>query len=80
MTENDTITVRFKEYSFFVPKEGVEGMRTIFRGNAKYDTISVDMLRYNAQELGKSESYIMSIVEPIFVFDEFIADGVLIEQ
>ena len=38
MAEGDTIKVSFKDYGFFVPKEGVEGLRTVIRGNARMDT------------------------------------------
>lgn len=79
MPEGDTMMVRFKDYGFFVPKEGAEGLETIMRGNAKMDTISVDMLRHYAEDAGKSEEEIMAITEPRFVL-EFIADGVLIEK
>lgn len=75
----DTIMVRFKDYGFFVPIEGVEGNRVVFRGNAMMDTLSVDMLRHYAEDAGKSESEIMAITDPVFEL-KFIADGVLIEQ
>ncbi len=79
MAEGDTMMVRFKDYGFFVPKEGAEGLRTVIRGNARMDTISVDLLRHYAEDAGKNEDEVMAITEPLFVL-EFIADGVLIEQ
>lgn len=79
MPEGDTMMVRFKDYGFFVPKEGVEDLRTVMRGTAKMDTISVDLLRHYAEDAGDTEDEIMQITEPRFVL-EFIADGVLIEQ
>ena len=79
MAEGDTMMVRFKDYGFFVPKEGAEGLRTVMRGKAKMDAISVDLLRHYAEDAGKSEDEVMAITEPRFVL-EFIADGVLIEQ
>lgn len=79
MLEGDTMMVRFKDYGFFVPKEGVEDLRTVIRGTAKMDTISVDLLRHYAEDAGDTEDEIMQITEPRFVL-EFIADGVLIEQ
>ena len=78
-SNGDTIMVRFKDYGFFVPIEGVEGNRVVFRGNAMMDTLSVDMLQHYAEDAGKSESEIMAITEPVFEL-KFIADGVLIEQ
>ena len=79
VSDNDTIMVRFKEYGFFVPKEGVEGRRTLVKGKAKMDTISVDMLRHYAEDAGDSEEDILKITEPQYEL-EFIAEGVLIEQ
>ena len=79
MPEGDTMMVRFKDYGFFVPIEGVEDLRTVMRGTAKMDTISVDLLRHYAEDAGDTEDEIMQITEPRFVL-EFIADGVLIEQ
>ena len=79
VAEGDTMMVRFKDYSFFVPKEGAEGLRTLMHGTAKMDTISVDLLRHYAEDAGETEDKIMQITEPRFVL-EFIADGVLIEQ
>jgi len=79
VSEQDTLMVRFKDYGFFVPKEGVEGLRTVVKGKAKMDTISVEMLRHYAEDAGDSEEEILKIMEPKYVL-EFIADGVLIEQ
>ena len=79
MAEGDTMMVRFKDYGFFVPKEGAEDLRTVMHGTAKMDTISIDLLRHYAEDAGESEDKIMQITEPRFVL-EFIADGVLIEQ
>ena len=35
VAEGDTMMVRFKDYGFFVPKEGVEDLRTVMHGTAK---------------------------------------------
>ena len=79
MAEGDTIMVRFKDYGFFVPKEGAVDLRTVIHGTAKMDTISVDLLRHYAEDAGKTEDKIMQITESRYLL-EFIADGVLIEQ
>jgi len=79
VSEQDTLMVRFKDYGFFVPEEGVEGLRTVVKGKAKMDTISVEMLRHYAEDAGDSEEEILKIMEPKYVL-EFIAEGVLIEQ
>ena len=79
VSDNDTIMVRFKEYGFFVPKQGVEGFRTLVKGNVKMDTISVEMLRHYAEDAGDSEEEILKITEAEYELS-FIADGVLIER
>ena len=79
MAEGDTMMVRFKDYGFFVPKEGAEDLRTVMHGVAKMDTISVDLLRHYAEDAGETEDIKMQITEPRYVL-EFIADGVLIKQ
>ena len=76
---NDTIMVRFKDYAFFVPKEGADGKSVIINGEAFYDTLSVDLLRHYAQDAGESEEEIMSITEPELVLS-FTADGVIIRE
>ena len=67
MAEGDTMMVRFKDYGFFVPKEGTEDLRTVMHGTAKMDTISVDLLRHYAEDAGDTEYEIMQITEPRFV-------------
>lgn len=79
VSDNDTIMARFKEYGFFVPKQGVEGFRTLVKGNVKMDTISVEMLRHYAEDVGDSEEEILKITEAEYELS-FIADGVLIER
>ena len=79
MAEGDTIMVRFKDYGFFVPKEGAEDMRTVMYGTAQLDTISVDLLRHYAEDAGKSLEEINKITEPE-VSMTFLADGVLIRK
>ena len=45
-TDEDTLMVRFKDYGFFVPKEGVEGRNAIVQGEAYYDTLTVELLQH----------------------------------
>ena len=78
-TEEDTLMVRFKDYSFFVPKEGVEGRNAIIQGEAYYDTLTVELLQHYAQDAGKSEDEILSITEPEYNF-LFEASGVIIQE
>ena len=75
--ETDTIQVMFKDYSFFVPKQGLENKTAIIEGYAKQDTISVKMLRHYAEDAGKSKSEIEQITKPEFKLS-FIANGVII--
>lgn len=77
--EEDPLHVTFKDYGFFVPKEGMENKEAIFEGIAYVDTISVDMLRHYAEDEGLSVDEIAAIKEPEVVVT-FEAAGVLIEE
>ena len=77
--ENDTVLVRFKDYGFFVPKNGIEGKRTIINGNISVDTLSVAQLQHYAEDAGKSKEEIDLITEPKITIS-FLADGVLIKE
>lgn len=75
----DTVFVRFQDYGFFVPTEGVEGKRTIVEGEAFYDTLSVADLRHYAADAGATEEEIAAIIEPELEL-AFMATGVMIEN
>ena len=75
----DTLMVRFKDYGFFVPKEGVEAKTAIINGEAFFDTLSVELLQHYAEDAGKSSEEILSITEPEYVV-AFTADGVIIQD
>jgi hypothetical protein len=77
--ESDTIQVMFKDYSFFVPKQGLENKTAIIEGFAKQDTISVEKLRHFAEDAGKSKTEINKIIAPKFKIS-FVANGVIIKQ
>ena len=77
--ELDTILVRFKDYGFFVPKNGIEGKRTIINGNISVDTLSVAQLQHYAEDAGKSKEEIALINKPEITIS-FLADGVLIKE
>ena len=77
--EKDTVLVRFKDYGFFVPKNGIEGKRTIINGNISVDTLSVAQLQHYAEDAGKSEEEIALITKPEITIS-FLADGVLIKE
>ena len=78
-SEEDTILVRFKDYGFFVPKDGIAGDKTIKNGKLSIDTLSVALLRHYAEDVGKSLEEINKITEPE-VSMTFLADGVLIRK
>ena len=78
-SEEDTILVKFKDYGFFVPKEGIAGDKTIINGKLSVDTLSVALLRHYAEDAGKSLEEINRITEPE-VSMIFLADGVLIRK
>ena len=76
--DEDTILVRFKDYGFFVPKQGQENNRVVMQGIAKKDTISVDLLRHYAEDANKSIEEIEKITQPEYKIS-FLADGVIIK-
>ena len=77
--DKDTILVRFKDYGFFVPTDGVTGNKTIINGKLKVDTLSIDLLRHYAEDAGKSHEEINKINNPE-VSLTFLADGVIIKK
>jgi hypothetical protein len=77
--DKDTILVRFKDYGFFVPTDGVTGNKTIINGKLKVDTLSIDLLRHYAEDAGKSHEEINEINNPE-VSLTFLADGVIIKE
>ena len=77
--DKDTILVRFKDYGFFVPTDGVTGNKTIINGKLKVDTLSIDLIRHYAEDAGKSHEEINEINNPE-VSLTFLADGVIIKK
>ena len=75
----DTVFVKFKDYGFFVPKDGIAGDKTIINGKLSIDTLSVALLRHYAEDAGKSLEEINKITESE-VSMTFLADGVLIRK
>ena len=73
----DTILVRFKDYGFFVPKQGAEGKSAIVNGNISIDTLSIAQLKHYAEDAGKSKEEISKISKPEITIS-FLADGVVI--
>ena len=79
LVSNDTVLVRFKDYGFFVPKQGVEGSSAIVNGFLSIDTLSVAQLRHYAEDAGKKNEEIMKIKKPKITLS-FLADGVAIQE
>ena len=77
--DQDTILVRFKDYGFFVPKNGIEGEKAILNGKISVETLSVEQLRHYAEDAGKNQEEINLIKDPQ-VSLTFLADGVYIEN
>ena len=77
LPNGEEMRVQFKDYGFFVPKEGVEGKTAVINGRLKKTVTDVATLRHFAEDAGKSPEEIEAITEPR---DEitFLADGVLI--
>ena len=79
MGEGEEMLVRFKDYGFFVPTEGVDGKTVIIDGIAFTDTVSVAELRHLAEDAQKSEEEIAAITEPEIGIN-FEATGVIVEN
>ncbi len=77
LPDNEVMKVKFADYGFFVPTEGLEGRRAVLQGYATKEVTDVATLRHYAEDAGQSAEEIAKITEPeesLF----FIADGVLI--
>ncbi len=77
LTASQEMTVKFKDYGFFVPKNA-GGKAAVIDGWAYKELVSVDELKHFAEDAGKSKEEIAKITKP----EErvtFMADGVLIE-
>ena len=79
LVSNDTVLVRFKDYGFFVPKQGVDGSSANVNGFLSIDTLSVAQLRHYAEDAGKKTEEIMKIKKPKITLS-FLADGVAIQK
>jgi Domain of unknown function (DUF4920) len=70
--------VKFKDYAFFVPKNA-NNEEVIVNGKAFVSVVSIEEQKHYAQDDGKSQASIDSIVAPKKTYS-FIADGVLIKN
>ncbi len=72
-----SMTVRFKDYGFFVPMNGT-GRTAVIKGVAKVKTDDVNWLRHKAEDAGASAEEIAKITEPVQSIS-FVATGVIFE-
>lgn len=72
----ETMTVRFKDYGFFMPKD-IVGKTVVLEGEAKQKEVSVQQQRHYAEDAGKSKEEIEKINTPKKE-TQFIASGVLV--
>lgn len=79
MGNGEEMRVRFKDYGFFVPTDGVGGMNVIMEGVAFTDTLDVDYLKHLAEDAEKSAEEIAAITEPEISMN-FEAVGVVITE
>ncbi len=79
MKDGSDLRITFKDYGFFVPKEGVEGKNFVVQGIAKKTVTDVATLKHFAEDAGKSAEEIAKITEPKEEIT-FVATGVAIEK
>jgi hypothetical protein len=77
LTEGKMMTVRFKDYGFFVPKNA-DGQTAIIQGMARKEVESVEWLKEKAKDAGKTKEEIAAIKEPVTNLT-FEAVGVIIK-
>ena len=78
-TNDETVFVKFKDYSFFVPVRGIKDKKATIRGDIFFDTLSVAEQKHYAYDAGKSSEEISNINKPKVIVTA-IAEGVLIED
>ena len=79
MGNGEVMKVTFKDYGFFVPKEGMEGKEVVMQGVVSREMVDVETLQHYAEDAGEDEETIAAITEP----EErlaFVATGVLIKD
>lgn len=77
MPDGGDMMVRFLDYGFFVPTQGLEGKKAVMKGVASKETVDVATLRHYAEDAGKSKEEIEKITESETNL-MFLAEGVLI--
>ena len=63
LADGQEMRVTFKDYAFFVPKEGMEGNRAVIEGVATRTMTDVATLKHFAEDAGKPQIEIDAITE-----------------
>ena len=77
LPNGEDMRVTFKDYGFFVPKEGMEGNVALIEGVVTKTVTDVETLKHYAADAGKPEEDILAITEPKEEL-AFVANGVII--
>lgn len=77
LPNGEEMRVTFKDYGFFVPKEGMEGNYALIEGVVTKTLTDVETLKHYAADAGKPEEEILAITEPKEEL-AFVANGVII--
>ncbi len=77
LNDEQNMTVKFKDYEFFVPMNSA-GKKAVIEGIAKVEVQDVDWLKHKASDAGKSQEEIDQITEPVTSVT-FMATGVIIK-
>lgn len=77
LADGEEMRVTFKDYGFFVPKEGMEGNEALIDGTVTRTVTDVETLRHYAKDAGKSQEVIDAITEEKEEL-AFVANGVII--
>lgn len=78
LTQAKEAMVKFKDYSFFVPKD-IEQNEVIISGKAYVAEMSVEEQRHFAEDAGKDPEEVAAIVNPKRTLS-FLAEGVVIKE
>lgn len=79
MADGTPMKVRFRDYGFFVPTEGLEGKQATMKGRAVKEITDVASLKHYAEDAGQTPEEIAKITEPDTSWT-FTADGVIIRN
>ncbi len=62
--DGKTMKITFKDYGFFVPKEGMEGKEVIMQGMARKTITDVPTLKHYAEDAKQTKAEIDAITKP----------------